>query len=184
MKTCVAAALCLGGMSQALAVDVGTTGTGNTLIVNSQVTAGTCEFDTMPTVDLTALTSDLNSASNGTVVGEKNVQIKVKNCPGNQKWKTDSAITQVNLTVTGEAQENDYFQLKNGSTPITDYAVSLKADSAEVKPNTAINLKASGALADAADNAITLKAGLVKLGSNPVTAKDSSANLTVAIAYQ
>ncbi|MCC8373068.1 MULTISPECIES: fimbrial protein [Photorhabdus] len=183
LKTCVAAALCLGGMSQAMAANVGD-GAGNTLTVNSQVSAGTCEFDTMSPVNLTALTSALSSAANKEVVGEKDVQIKVKGCPGNQKWKSDSAIKQVSLTVSGTAQGNDYFQLKEGSTAITDYAVSLKADSAEVKPNTVIDLKNNGALADAADNAITLKAGLVKLGTGVVAAKSSSATLTVAIAYQ
>ncbi len=154
-------------------------GAGN-LTVNSKVTAGTCEFDTMPPVDLTALTSALDGAASKAVVDEQDVQIKVKGCPGNQKWKSENSIAQVNLTVTGAAQGNDYFQLKEGSNPIVDYAVSLKADNVQVVPN----LKASGALADAADNAITLKAGLVKVGSTPVTAKDSSATLTVAIAYQ
>ncbi|MFD0706238.1 fimbrial protein [Photorhabdus akhurstii] len=179
LKTCVAAALCLGGMSQALAINVG--GAGNTLTVNSEVTAPTCEFDAMPPVNLKALASDLNNVVNKAVVGEQDVQIKVKNCP---QWKSNGGISNVNLTVSGTAVDTDFFQLKNGVTPITDYAVSLKADAEQVVPSTAINLKTSGALADAADNAITLKAGLVKLGSGQVTAANSSATLTVAIAYQ
>ncbi|WP_391528735.1 fimbrial protein [Photorhabdus akhurstii] len=173
----MAAALCLGGMSQALAINVG--GAGNTLTVNSEVTAPTCEFDAMPPVNLKALASDLNNVVNKAVVGEQDVQIKVKNCP---QWKSNGGISNVNLTVSGTAVDTDFFQLKNGVTPITDYAVSLKADTAKVVPSTAIDLKNNGALA--ADNTITLKAGLVKLGSKSVIAANSSATLTVAIAYQ
>ncbi|KGM28666.1 hypothetical protein KS18_06385 [Photorhabdus luminescens] len=175
LKTCVAAALCLGGMSQALAVNVGGA---NALTVSSQVTAPTCEFDAMPPVTLKALTSTLDGAVNKAVVGEKDVQIKVKNCP---QWKSNSGISSVNLTVSGTAVDTDFFQLKNGGTPITDYAVSLMADTAKVVPSKAIDLKNNGALAD---DAITLKAGLVKLTSTQVAAGNSSADLTVAIAYQ
>ncbi|WP_387690918.1 fimbrial protein [Photorhabdus sp. RM71S] len=180
LKTCVAAALCLGGMSQAMADMVSGVGI---LTVNSTVTSGTCEFSAMPAVDLTALTSNISVKD--AVVAEKDVPIKVKNCPGSQNWKSDSNITSVELRVKGTAEATDYFQLQSGSgTPIDSYAVSLKADNKQVVPNTGIELKGNAALADDKDNTITLKAGLVKIGDSVVTAGNSTAALTVGIEYK
>ncbi|OWO79796.1 hypothetical protein B5C26_20025 [Photorhabdus luminescens] len=97
--------------------------------------------------------------------------------------KNDRKVSQVNLKVNGTAvTSTDFFQLSNYGVAINDHAVSLKANGIAVKPNTAINLKSSDALTS---DTITLKAGLVKTApaNTAVQAAQSTANLTVAIAY-
>ncbi|MCA6222521.1 fimbrial protein [Photorhabdus antumapuensis] len=185
MKTCAIAALCLGGMSQAMAEEV----SAGTLAISSSVTAETCKFAAIEPVSLTALVSDFTGKGNGSILAntQKFVTIKTEKCP---LW---SSAKSAKLTVFGTSAGPSaaYFQLVsstgNGNpvTVITDHAVGLTINDKTVAPGAAINLKdPQYSPAVAGDNAITLKVGLAKIGAaSAVTAADSKANLTVKIAY-
>ncbi|WP_157975287.1 fimbrial protein [Photorhabdus sp. CRCIA-P01] len=175
----MAAALCLGGMSQAMADTVNGAGT---LTVNSTVTAGTCTFKAIPTVDLVASTSAFPKAVGGLAGGLEEVKIETQNCP---QWSNDQA--KAKLEVTGAPAGTNYFQLKStasGTPIIADHAVSLTINGEQVKSGTAIDLsdaKYKAAVGD--DNAIMLKAGLVNLGTGVVAAAQSKADLTFKLTY-
>ncbi|WP_118986440.1 fimbrial protein [Photorhabdus sp. CRCIA-P01] len=180
LKTCAIAALCLGGMSQAMAEEV----SAGTLAISSSVTAETCKFAAIEPVSLTALVSDFTAVGNGAIVAntQKFVTIKTEKCP---LW---SSAKSVKLTVAGTALASsaNYFQLLNaaGNTAITDHAVVLTINDKVVPANAGINLKdPQYSPAIAGDNAITLKVGLAKIGAAAIKAADSKANLTVKVEY-
>ncbi|ERT11136.1 fimbrial protein [Photorhabdus temperata subsp. temperata] len=180
LKTCAIAALCLGGMSQAMAEEV----SAGTLTVSSSVTAETCKFAAIEPVSLVALVSDFTGKGDGVILADtqKFVTIKTEKCP---LW---SSAKSAKLTVSGTAAGPgaNYFQLLNstGNTAITDHAAGLTINDKLMPPGAAVNLKdPQYSPAVAGDNAITLKIGLAKLGVAAVKAADSKANLTVKIAY-
>ncbi|MER2470827.1 fimbrial protein [Photorhabdus laumondii] len=180
LKTCAIAALCLGGMSQAMAEEV----SAGTLAISSSVTAETCKFAAIEPVSLTALVSDFTALGSGAIVtnSQKFVTIKTEKCP---LWSSSKSVK---LTVAGTATaaSNNYFQLINttGNTAIADHAVLLTLNDKVVPPNAGINLKdPQFAPAVAGDNAITLKVGLARIGTTAVKAADSKASLTVKVAY-
>ncbi|TDB52129.1 hypothetical protein [Photorhabdus luminescens] len=186
LKTCVAAALCLGGMSQALAVDVAPNGN-NMLVVNSVVRAAACQFDQVSAVNFAMPASAFaQAAAPGALAGGvQDVTIRTSGCP-----LFSDAGNRAQLTITGVqvGPGNNFFQLAStaqGNAPIADHAVSLTLNGARVQSGTAIDLHGAQAGAVAADNTITLKAGLVKTANagDAVQVADSTANLTVAIAY-
>ncbi|MCW7762441.1 fimbrial protein [Photorhabdus luminescens] len=181
LKTCAIAALCLGGMSQAMAEEV----SAGTLTVSSSVTAETCKFAAIEPVSLAALVSDFTGKAEGAILAntQKFVTIKTEKCP---LW---SSAKSAKLTISGAAAGPGaaYFQLVNttGNTAIADHAVGLTINDKPVARGAAINLKdPQYSPGVAGDNAITLKVGLVKIGTAAVVqAADSKANLTVKVAY-
>ncbi|KER01307.1 fimbrial protein [Photorhabdus temperata] len=180
LKTCAIAALCLGGMSQAMAEEV----SAGTLTVSSSVTAETCKFAAIEPVSLAALVSDFTGKADGSILTntQRFVTIGTEKCP---LW---SSAKSAKLTVAGTAAGPgaSFFQLLNstGNTAISDHAVGLTINDKLVQPGVAINLKdPQYSPAVAGDNAITLKVGLAKIGPAAVKAADSKANLTVKIAY-
>ncbi|PQQ24007.1 hypothetical protein [Photorhabdus hindustanensis] len=187
LKTCVAAALCLGGMSQALAVDVEANGH-NQLVVNSNVVQGACQFEAIPVVALNASTAAFSQVAGpgGLAVGLQDVTIRTSGCP-----LFSDAPNGAQLTITGTrvGPNDNFFQLTSnahGNPVVQDHAVSLTLNGVRVQPNQAIDLHdANTRAAVAADNTITLKAGLVKIAdaNTAVQAAASTANLVVGIAY-
>ncbi|WP_391528627.1 fimbrial protein [Photorhabdus akhurstii] len=180
LQTCAIAALCLGGMSQAMAEEV----SAGTLTVNSSVTAETCKFAAIEPVSLGALVSDFTGKGDGAILTntQKFVTIKTEKCP---LW---SSAKSVKLTVGGTAAGpgGNYFQLLNstGNAAITDHAVGLTINDKLIPPGAPVNLKdPQYSPAVAGDNAITLKIGLAKLGVAAVKAAESKGNLTVKVAY-
>ncbi|KAA1194943.1 fimbrial protein [Photorhabdus heterorhabditis] len=180
LKTCAIAALCLGGMSQAIAEEV----SAGTLAVSSSVTAETCKFAAIEPVSLTALVSDFTGKADGTILAntQKFVTIKTEKCP---LWNSAKSAK---LTVSGTAAGpgGAYFQLVNnaGNAAITDHAVGLTINDKPVPRGTAINLKdPQYSPGVAGNNDITLKVGLAKIGTAAVKATNSKANLTVKVEY-
>ncbi|OCA53723.1 hypothetical protein [Photorhabdus namnaonensis] len=187
LKTCVAAALCLGGMSQALAVDVAANGH-NQLVVNSTVAAAACQFEAIPVVDLNASAAAFSQAAvpGALAGGLRDVTIRTSGCP---QFNDVANGAQLTITGTRVGPGDNFFSLTSnahGNPAVVDHAVSLTLNGQRVQSGTAIDLhdvNTRAAVTD--DNVITLKAGLVKLaaGGTAVLPAQSTANLVVAIAY-
>ncbi|PQQ42013.1 hypothetical protein C6H65_05870 [Photorhabdus luminescens] len=182
LKTCVAAALCLGGMSQALAVDAG--GNGN-LRVGAVVMNGGCDLDIQHrAIELQREVADFGVAVGDRAGAEQDIVITTQGgqC-GNLNTNVDAR-----LTITGTAAAANYFQLRdNQNAPIANHGVSLMLGAAPVVPNVPLALENNNGVVHNAvngSNTITLRAGLVRTAAGAITPGASTADLLATVTYR